>query len=181
MIKLAGGNQGVTVTVNSQPSNSVNFFVQVPTSLSIVPGTDSTTSESGCSTNLGTGCGVTRTFTLQVYDQETPPQPIQAAGLEVWDAINTTSPNNLGLTGYSTTCTGTAAGTNNGPCGLTTTSLGQFEESSPGLTVCSTVCYMNNACATGGPTNATQTTHVGPSSINLQISYYCNHVTWNGQ
>jgi hypothetical protein len=45
-----------------------------------------------------TGCGVTRSFTYQVNDQNA--QPIQAAGLQVWDAIVTTSPNNLNLTSY---------------------------------------------------------------------------------
>src|SRR5208282_1749755 len=79
------GNQAVTVTNGNQTSPSVSFFVQVPTSLSIVTGTDSTTSEASCGGN--SGCGVTRSFTYQVYDQETPvPQPIVAGGLQVWDS-----------------------------------------------------------------------------------------------
>jgi hypothetical protein len=101
------------------------IYQPVPTSLSIVAGTDSTTSEATCSAgSFGTGCGVVRTFTYQVNDQQG--KPIQTAGLQVWDAITTTSPNNLNLTGYITTCTGTPAGTNGGPCNVTTNSLGQF-------------------------------------------------------
>ncbi|HYK88554.1 MAG TPA: IPT/TIG domain-containing protein, partial [Acidobacteriota bacterium] len=180
----AGGNGPVTLTASGQTSDSINFFVQIPTSLSIVAGTSSTTPEASCTTTVAgqpaTGCGVTRSFTYQVNDQDTPAQPIEAAGLQVWDAISVTSPNNLGISGVATTCTGTAAGTNNGPCNVTTNSLGQFEET-PGLSVCSTVCRVNNACTTGGPTNANQTVHVGPSTITQSPSYYCDHITVNGQ
>jgi hypothetical protein len=181
------GNSNVTVTnvATSLNSNGVNFYIQVPTSLSIVPGSSSTTPEASCTFTSGgtqyTGCGVTRSFIYQVNDQETPSQPIQAAGLQVWDAINTTTPNYLNISGYTTTCTGTPAGTNSGPCNVTTNSSGQFGENSPGLSVCSTVCRVNNACTTGGPTNANQTVHVGTSVIVQSISYYCDHITVNGQ
>ena len=169
-----GGNHTVTVTAAGQTSAGVNFYVQIPTTLSIVAGTDSTTSESSCSAgNLGTGCGVGRTFTYQVNAQDG--LPLQFAGLDVWDSISVTSPNNLGITGFLTTCTPP----NTGPCGPTTDSLGQFVEQ-PGLFVCSTVCRVNNACTTGGPTNANQTVHVGSASIVQQLGYYCDHVTVNG-
>jgi hypothetical protein len=175
-----GGNHPVTVTASGQSSNSINFYVQIPTSLSIASG-DQTTPEASCPAgSFGTGCGVTRSFTYQVNDQQSPAQPIQTAGLQVWDAINTTTPNNLGLTGYVTTCTNKPAGTNSGPCDVTTNPLGQFGENGPGLSLCSTVCRKNNACTTGGPTSANQTVHVGPSSIVQQISYNCDHITVNG-
>lgn len=171
-----GGDHLVTVTASGQTSNSVNFFVQVPTTISIVAGSDATTSESSCSAGTsGTGCGVTRSFTYQVNDQTGA--PLLVAGYQVWDSIATTSPNNLGITGYTTTCT--AAGkTNSGPCGVATNSNGQFAEHQP---ICSTVCRVNNACVAGGPTNANQTVRVGPSTIVQSLSYYCNRVTVNGQ
>jgi hypothetical protein len=171
------GSHSVTVTASGQTSNAGSFFVQVPTSLSIVTGTSSTTSESSCSFtdingNTQTGCGVIRSFMYQVNDQSG--QPIQVAGLQVWDEINTTSPNNLGITGYVTTCTPA----NTGPCGFTTNSLGQFQENR--LSVCAGACRVNNNCTTGGPTNANQVIHVGSYAITQSISYYCDHVTANG-
>jgi hypothetical protein len=63
---------------------------------------------------------------------------------------------------------------------VTTNSLGQFDEI-PGLSLCSTVCRINNACTTGGPTNANQSVHVGSSVIVQNISYYCDRITVNGQ
>jgi hypothetical protein len=170
-----GGNHSVKVTVANQTSNGANFYVQIPTSLSIVTGTNSTTAEASCSAgSAGTGCGMSRTFTYQVNDQAG--QPIHFAGLQVWDAISVTSPNNLLINSFQTTCTPA----NTGPCGVVTDSNGQFKEQ-PGLSVCSTVCRVNNACTTGGPTNATQTVHVGSASITQQLSYYCDHITVNGQ
>lgn len=161
----------------SSPSAGSNGLVQIPTSLSIV-GIDSTTSEASCSAgSFGTGCGVTRSFIYQVNDQESPPKPIQIAGLQIWDAINTTTPNTLNITAYNTTC----VPANTGPCGVTTNSSGQFGENNPGLSVCSTVCRVNGACTTGGPTNATQTVHVESYTITRNLSYYCNHITVNGQ
>jgi hypothetical protein len=151
--------------------------------LSIVPGTNATTSEATCTTSGSTGCGVARSFTYQVNDQETPPQPITGsamASVSVWDAIVVPSgnANPLNLTTSATTCTGTSAGTNNGPCGVYANSSGQFAEL--GLTVCSAVCYSNNACVSAGPTNANQTWHLSTYSIVQQISYYCGKVLVNG-
>ena len=177
------GNNTLTVHSSGSPPQTATttFFVQVPTSLSIVTGTSSTTGEARCdAASFGTGCGVSRTFTYQVNDQENPPQPIQVGGLQVWDAISTTSPNNLGISGYVTTCTNTPAGTNNGPCNVATNALGQFAEQ-PGLSVCSTVCRGNNICIAGGPTNANQTVLVGSFSIVQSLSYFCDHIIVNGQ
>lgn len=97
------------------------------------------------------------------------------AGLELWDSIQTTSPNKLLLSGYQTTC----VPANTGPCGATTDANGQFEES-PGLIVCSTVCRVNGSCVKAGPTDASQTVHVGSASIVQSLGYYCDHVTVNG-
>ncbi len=175
----SGGNRSITVTAAGQTSPAVNFLVQIPTSLSIVAGTDSTTPESSCTYtdvhgNPQTGCGMVRSFMYQVNDQENPPQPIQAA-LPVWDVITTTTPNNLMITGYVTTCTPA----NTGPCGVYTSNTGQFEEQS--LNVCSSICRSNNVCVAGGPTNATQAIHLGAFVITQNDSYFCDHVTVNGQ
>jgi hypothetical protein len=174
-----GGSQSVTVTVNSETSNSVNFFDQIATSLSIVTGTDSTTKESTCSTSKGTDCGVARTFHYQVNDQATPPQPIEYYGLQVWDSFATPSYNGLGL-GFTTTCTPFGK-TNGGPCGVVTNASGQFAEN---LNDCSTVCYSGSACVTGSSsayTQVKQTWHVDTHPIVQSITYYCNRVLVNGQ
>lgn len=151
------------------PSGGDN--VQTPTSLSIVSGTDSTTAEATCS--AGTGCGCTRSFTYQVNDQTG--SPMKVAGLELWDAISTTTPNYLNLTGYTTTC----SPPNTGPCGVTTNVDGQFKELS--LNACAPACKSGNACIKAGPTNADQTWHVGSAQIVQHIGYYCDHVTVNGK
>lgn len=173
------GNHAVSVAAGGQSSPTLNFFVQVPTSLTIVPGTDSTTAENTCTFSGSdgkqyTGCGIKRAFTYQIMDQQSPAQPISTGVLQFWDEIHTTSPNNLGLFGYSTTC----APSNTGPCGTTTSSDGKFLELNLGA--CSSVCFANNACTTGGPTNANQTWHIGSFTVTQAISYYCNHVTVNG-
>jgi hypothetical protein len=157
---------------------SANMTVQVPTSLSIVAGTDSTTAEASCTTTVGgkpaTGCGITRSFTYQVLDQYG--NPIRQAGLQVWDAFGTPSPNPLGMTSFATTC----SPPNTGPCGKTTNSSGQFIEG--GINICSTVCYSqsNKTCVTGGPSVVSQVVHVGNSQITQTISFYCDHVLVNG-
>jgi hypothetical protein len=169
---LPYGTTGGCPNVGMQGSGPVT--VQVPTSLSIVAGTDSTSPEASCSAGtFGTGCGVTRSFVYQVNDQNG--QPMHVAGLEVWDVLATTSPNNLNIGGYNTTC----SPPNTGPCGVTTNASGQFQET-PGLSVCSTVCRVNNACTRAGQTNATQTVHVGSSTITQNLVYYCDHITING-
>jgi hypothetical protein len=153
------------------------IYNPVPTSLSIVAGTDSTSSEAQCIVNSGgqqfTGCGVTRSFTYQVNDQNGV--PMQVAGLPVWDSFGGVSPNPLAISGFLTTCTPA----NTGPCGLTTNSAGQFQEKQ--LSVCSTVCFSKGTCTTGGPSVVGQTWHVGLGVITQPIQYFCNKVTVNGK
>ncbi|MGH9376220.1 MAG: hypothetical protein ACRD1J_08660, partial [Terriglobia bacterium] len=173
-------SQNNTCNVVPTPhSGTSKILDQIPTSLSIVAGTDSTTSEATCPVGSSTGCGVTRSFTYQVMDQESPAKPIQSPGIanmQFWDSFQITSPNNLGVTGSVTTC----SPANTGPCNLFVNSQGQFLEKS--LSVCSTVCYNSSTkmCVTGGPTNANQTWHIGSYSIVQQISLYCDHVLVNG-
>jgi hypothetical protein len=163
-------NASPTVVYASATAN-----VLYPASLSIVSGTDSTTREATCPVGSSTGCGVTRSFTYQVVDQFGHAMTGSwIASQQVWDAIVTTSPNGLGLTGYTTTC----SPSNTGPCGFYVNSLGQFPERA--LFACSTVCYANNTCVTAGYTNANQTAHIGSYSIVQHISYYCDHVLVNG-
>lgn len=56
------GNHGLTVTRSGRPSNSVTFFVQIPTSLRRDSMSDLI--------NQPGGCGVTRTLVYQLLDQE---------------------------------------------------------------------------------------------------------------
>jgi len=72
----------------------------------------------------------------------------------------------------------TGSPANTGPCNVSTGSKGQFEEHA--LSACSTVCRSNNACITGGPTNANQTWHIGIWPIVQSISYYCSKGLVNG-
>jgi len=112
--------------------------------------------------------------TYQVNDQNG--QPLKVGGLTVWDAISTTKPNNLNLSGYDTTC----VPANTGPCAPVTDANGQFQEI--GLSVCAAACNSGSACIKGGPTNANQIWHVGPTAtITQKIGYYCDHATVNGQ
>jgi hypothetical protein len=176
------GNHSVTVTASGQTSNSVNFFVQVPTSLSIVPGTDHTTPETGCTTSGGlSGCGVTRTFMYQVNDQSG--QPIQVGGMAFGDIICNTSTNQLNLQGYATTCGGMTSscwGTS-GPCSQVTNSSGQFQET---ITVCAPACKPSGVCTTAGQTIANVTWYVNGQALSSDVkaySYQCNKVLVNGQ
>lgn len=155
--------------------------MQVPTSLSIVTGTSSTTAEASCKTSGGlTGCGVTRTFTYQVNDQNG--DPIAINNMTVGDVICTTSTNQLNLVGYVTTCggtTGECSGTA-GPCGKYTNASGQFPEM---LTICAPACYSSGKCSTAGQTIANQTWTVAGHQLNSDvksISYQCNKILVNG-
>jgi hypothetical protein len=145
----------------------------VPTSLTIVAN-DNTTPEATCSiTNDGTGCGMKRSFTYQVNDNNG--NPLKVGGLQIWDSFGTPSPNGLNLGNFSTTCNGP------GPCGQVTDGNGRFNELS--LNDCASACIANNACTTGGglSTSVVQTWHVGPTAtINQNIVFYCNRVTVNG-
>lgn len=173
----SGPPPGHCVKTSVEPSDTATCSVQTPTSLSIVAGTSSTGSESQCTTGAGTGCGVTRSFTYQVLDQNG--NPITGPGiaaLQFWDSFQVGSPNGLDVSGVgSTTC----SPANTGPCGQYVNSQGQFAERA--LPVCSTVCYSKGTCVTAGYTSATQAIHIGPYTINQNISFYCDHVLVNGK
>lgn len=127
----------------------------VPSSLQIVAN-DTTTTEATCGN--GSQCGMKRSFTYQVYDQNG--NPLQVPNLAIWDTFGTPSPNGLNLLSFTTTCGGT------GPCGPVTDSNGRFQELS--LNDCASVCFSNMMCTTGGgaSTSVTQTWHVGPTANN---------------
>ncbi len=152
------------------PSSSGSVPSQVPTSLSIVPGTSLTTSEAACTTSGGlSGCGVTRTFMYQVNDQNG--QPIKVANMAVGDVICSTSTNQLNLQGYKTTCggvTGSCSGTS-GPCGAYTNSNGQFSET---LAVCAPACTSSGTCCAAGQTIANQTWTVAGTTLNSERQEY---------
>ena len=128
-------------------TTSSTVTVLYPKSLSIVAGTDNTTKEATCSVESSTGCGVTRTFTYQVLDQNGHAMTGSwIASQQFWDAVQVTSPDGLGLkNGTSKT---TCSPPNTGPCGIYVNSLGRFEEA--GLGACSTACYANKTCVTAG-------------------------------
>jgi hypothetical protein len=77
-----GGNQSVTVTSSGQTSSSVNFYVQIPTSLHRTtyeslqtPVNQSVLDAFGDVLRTGQ-CGVYRNITYSLQDQETPAQGI---------------------------------------------------------------------------------------------------------
>lgn len=203
IISISGANTAPGVSVNGVGAGSTNVsadieqpttgcsasagangtvYVQVPTSLSIVSGTDSTSTEAPCTTSGGSaGCGVTRTFTYQVNDQNG--FPIAVANMPVGDVICNTSTNQLNLQGYNTTCGGTTGacfGTA-GPCGKFTDASGQFPET---LTLCAPLCKPSGTCTTAGQTIANQTWTVAGQSLTSDvksISYQCNKILVNGK
>ncbi|HXN52886.1 MAG TPA: hypothetical protein VN943_13210 [Candidatus Acidoferrum sp.] len=177
----AGSHQQCPTTPYGPNSAGGTIYQPIPTSLSIV-GTDSTTSESGCTTSGGNaGCGVSRTFTYQVNDQNR--RPMAVANMPVGDVICNTSTNQLNLQGYNTTCggtTGSCFGTA-GPCGKFTDQNGQFPEN---LTVCAPACKPSGTCTTAGQTIANQTWTVNGYTLSSDvkgISYQCNKILVNGQ
>jgi hypothetical protein len=171
-----GKNSGaISVTASGQTSNAVDFFVQVPTSLFIVsPGAGA---EGRCQILAGPGCGTSISFTYQVKDQDSPaPQSINAV-MSFWDSFSATSPDPLQIDangGFATTC----SPANTGPCNKFTLSSGQFNEAALGG--CSTICLVNSACVTGGPTMVDQTWHIADQPITQHISIYCEKVLVNG-
>ncbi len=169
-----GNNAGaIYVTANSEDSNKKDFYVQVPTSLSMVSGTASGTTERLCTSST---CGTIVSFKYQVNDQDSTPQPIRAS-MSMWDSFATTySPDNLNMQGnttFATTCPN-----NTGPCNVFTFADGTFQEGALGA--CSPVCFVNGACTTGGPSGIVQTWHIASSSIAQNISEYCQKVLVNG-
>jgi len=102
----AGGNQAVTVTVGGQPSNSKNFYVQIPKTLIRDAGYG--TAGLGPLTTITNGnvldiygnvllsgeCGMYRNIGYQLVDQESPAQPIQGNYnlLEIFSNYSTSVP-----------------------------------------------------------------------------------------
>jgi hypothetical protein len=170
-----GNNAGaIYVTVDSLDSNSENFYVQVPTSLSMISGTASGTTEKLCTS---TTCGTIVSFQYQVYDQDSPAQPIQNV-MSIWDSFGSYNPDGLNLQGQPFVTTCSPNDTNGGPCGVNTTASGTFTEAALGA--CSTVCCVGGACVTGGPSDVTQTWHVAAYTIAQQITEYCQKLLVNG-
>jgi hypothetical protein len=148
------GNHSVTVSTTQGTSNSVNFYVQVPTSLGLV----STTSQGPASCNPGFA-GWDRQVVWQVRDQNG--QAIQTV-MSVSDTIAIGSPNTCGASPE----TGNA----------TSNSSGQFADH---YSLCSTGC-VGGTCQT----NASQTWTVSGRVLSSDIKslvYTCNSITINGQ
>lgn len=72
-----GGNRNVTVSENGLTSNTVNFFVQIPTSLKVLSVTivPTDTTPEACVTGIDYGIGVAIKY--QVNDQSNPSSPIK--------------------------------------------------------------------------------------------------------
>jgi hypothetical protein len=147
----------ISATASGQTSNAFDFFVQVPTSLSIVPGSVSGTTEQQCTSNC---CGTIVSFKYQVNDQQN--QAIRAT-MSFYDTFGSFSPDDLQPQGtpLSTTCPN-----NTGPCNAFTVSDGTFTEAALGG--CSTVCFVGGSCTTGGPSKVPQT----PADCGI-----CNYIT----
>lgn len=170
-----GNNVGaIYVTTSGLDSNKVDFYVQVPTSLSMVAGSASGTTERLCTS---TACGTIVSFKYQVYDQDSPAQPIRNT-MSFWDSFGSFSPDGLQLQGTPLTTTCSPNQTNGGPCNANTLSDGTFTEAVLGG--CATVCCVGGVCTTGGPSGVPQTWHIASSSIVQQISEYCEKVLVNG-
>jgi hypothetical protein len=159
----------ISVTASGETSTAFDFFVQVPTNLSIVPGSVSGTTEQQYTNNC---CGTIVSFRYQVNDQQS--QPIRAA-MSFYDTFGSFSPDNLQLQGtpLSTTCPN-----NTGPCNVFTVSDGTFTEAALGG--CSTVCFVGGKCTTGGPSGVPQTWHIAGYAILQQVSEFCEKVLING-
>jgi hypothetical protein len=175
----AGNNaSAIYVTNTGQNSNKKDFYVQVPTSLSMI--TPKTGSEGLC--HSGAWCGTSISFEYQVNDQDSPPQPILAA-MSAWDSFGVTSPDPLNIDkngGYYTTCQQYGLAQNAGPCQFSTNGSGVFTEGAVGG--CSQVCISNGACTTNSsPSVVSQTWHIFTAEIVQQISIYCQKVLVNGQ
>lgn len=156
---------------------TVNLTVQQPTKL-VITGTDTTSAEAKCPANNPTGCGVTRTFTYQVYDQLSPANPIQAS-LDHFDGISAVlGSNGCNLGSYQTTCA------TNASCGLQTQQNGSFSENLP---ICAPACISAGKCigqCANGPTQANQTWTVNGFVLTGDIktlSYNCTKVLVDGQ
>jgi hypothetical protein len=148
------GNHAVTVSTAQGTSNSVIFYVQVPTQLSLV----TTISQGPASCSPG-AAGWDRWVRWQVLDQNS--QPIQRV-MSVSDSIAIGSPNTCGASPQ----TGSTS----------TDSSGQFPDH---YYLCSTAC-VGGSCQT----NATQTWTVSGYVLTADvksITCTCNGIAINGQ
>jgi hypothetical protein len=172
-----GGNHNVTVTTSAGASNSVSFYVQIPTTVEIAY--SSQPNEAPCTLGGGgTGCGTFRTVNWRVLDQHAPAQPITAV-MSVYDTIAFGSPNdfNANSSNVQTTC----SPFNSGPCGVYTDSNGVTPGDVNG--VCSSLCYSGGACiAPNLSTVLIQTWHVNSTGVAPnQLTIKCDRVLINGQ
>lgn len=150
----SGGNRSVTVTAAGQTSNTVNFYVQVPTSVAVI----STTVQGPAVCSPGFA-GWSRTVTLGLRDQSN--NPIKLGGITMADNITTGSPNS---------------------CGVSNSKTGQFPTDANGrwpdtYFICSTACAGGNC-----QTNSTQTWTANGIALSQSIAivYQCNSITLNG-
>ena len=116
------GNHGVTVTVASETSNSIDFFVQVPTSLSKVSITTIADNATG-------GCvppqnwGIIVDIKYQVLDQQTPTAvAIQSSSMEPQESVDGSAYSDIGGSAlYTSTLTRSDGTFDDAPIGLCAT------------------------------------------------------------
>jgi hypothetical protein len=165
------GNHSVTVTASGQTSNSVNFFVQVPTSLQMVAGSSNTQQVSSCVYTVNgqqyNGAGCKRTLKWQVMDQRSPAQAIQFANLSASDSLDNAGGTNTCLFPAHGGTTGTGFTDGNG----------QFPDT---YTTCSSACLNGGSCQS----TELQTWTVGGVVLSGDVKtvvYTCTSITINGQ
>ncbi len=90
------GNHSVTVTVAGQPSNSLNFFVQKPATLSVISPINVIANGANGGCIDGTFYGIRIDVKYQVMDQDTPAVAIQSADMVPQESINGTAYVNIG-------------------------------------------------------------------------------------
>lgn len=164
------------MTTPAGTSNSVNFFVQIPTSVSVY--SDTGTSENVCSlSGGGSGCGSGRLIKWQVLDQEPPTgKPIQAV-MSIYDTIQFTPQNDFGITKTNTTC----SPFNSGPCGVYTNANGITPTDTNQL--CTAACISGSTCIEPGKLSDLIQTWivngipVAPNTLNVK----CGSILINGQ
>lgn len=165
------GNRSVTVTTAGGTSNSVNFLVQIPTSLQMVPPPVPASPVSSCTFTLNgkqvQGAGCQRNVTWQIMDQRSPtPSPIQASGLAPSD-----SPANAGGTN---TCGFPASGGKTGTG--STNNDGQFPDT---YSICSTACLNGGSCQSTELQTWTVNGFVLSSDVKTVV-FTCRTITVNG-
>ncbi len=91
---ITPGNQGVTVTNTVSGTSSTpptNFFIQVPTSLSVMGVTVLADGSSGACQSAD--CGIRVDVKYQVLDQQSPPQPIRSTSMSPFETVGGSSGN----------------------------------------------------------------------------------------